>query len=147
MPPCAPARAQVSVEYGAWAVSGHNQAVLSDAFRTAETVVLLLTMPQTGGFQGYALMGGAVGQYGGALAWPGFTNARANFAVSWQQLVDVPYALLQLQLQALGGAMTRDGQEVPRALGEQMVSRCRRRATGPGRAAPWRAKRTPREPS
>jgi hypothetical protein len=123
----------VSVEHGAWAVSARNQAVLSEAFRTSEAVVLFLTMPQTGGFQGYARMGTAVGQFGGALAWPGFANARANFGVAWQQVVDVPNAMLQHLLLPLSegraAPMTRDAQELPQPVAEQMVggARCPRR--------------------
>ncbi|PWN34882.1 uncharacterized protein FA14DRAFT_160299 [Meira miltonrushii] len=49
-----------SVKDGTWATQSHNEAVLDQAFRNSESVYLIFSANQSGGFYGYARMAGPI---------------------------------------------------------------------------------------
>lgn len=49
-----------SVKDGTWATQSHNEAVLDQAFRNSESVYLIFSANQSGGFYGYARMAGLI---------------------------------------------------------------------------------------
>jgi YT521-B-like domain len=49
-----------SVKDGTWATQAHNEAVLDQAYRNSESVYLIFSANQSGGFYGYARMAGPI---------------------------------------------------------------------------------------
>lgn len=135
-----------SIENGLWATQAHNERKLAEAFATGAEVLLVFSVNASGHFQGYARMvtpiGGAKGRWTGDAAALG-----GVFGIQWECLFDLPFPLTNHLLNPLNEnkpvKISRDGTELPPALGEELV---RMMEQGAARMGTPRPKVRPLEP-
>jgi len=117
---------QTSVRHGVWATSRFNTQLLEEAFRKVGHVVLLFSADQTGHFQGYARMEAAPHKDLKPGLWGQMSDRLgSSFKVAWLKQCMLPFSQTDgLRNGTLDGQSlrkSRDGQEVPDELGEQLV--------------------------
>eukprot|EP00798_Chlamydomonas_sp_ICE-L_P023802 gene23802-9364_t len=115
----------MSVQEGAWATQPHNEEKLNQAFRSCKEVRLLFSINASGHFQGWAVMRTEVGNLGRNVHWGGKTHFGQVFGVEWKMLCDLSYQLVEHLKNPLNEnkpvKLARDGQEVPKNVGDQLV--------------------------
>ena len=130
---------EISVRESAWSTTYYNESRLNDAFSSGE-VRLLFAVNGSGAFQGYAVMRGRVGQLGRQVLWDGGRQFGSPFAVEWRCLFMLPASELGGMRNPLNDNMpilkAKDGQEVPPALGNQIVSIMEQQAKAAGAQPP-----------
>jgi hypothetical protein len=119
------ANIEISVRESAWSTTRHNESKLNQAFEAGE-VRLLFSVNSSGSFQGYAVMRSRVGQLGRPVLWDGGRAFGSPFAVEWKCLYNLPGSELHGLRNPLNDNMpvlkAKDGQELPLAIGDEVVS-------------------------
>jgi len=110
----------LSIEHKVWATPRGNQEKLNEAFRSAAHVILIFSVNGSGCFQGYAKMLTPVGQ-AATDVFEGFGRA---FEVRWLRLDDLDFSevsgILNPWNENKSVKISRDGQELPFAVGRQV---------------------------
>ncbi len=75
---------QLSREFSAWATQPHNERLFDEAFAKSERVFLLLSINNSGRFQGCARMASHAGAGPRSVPWEGIALPVNNFSVIWQ---------------------------------------------------------------
>lgn len=104
-----------SVKDGTWATQAHNEAVLDQAFRNSESVYLIFSANQSGGFFGYARMAGPINVPAdrNATIRPESIPEDDESVTAFQQKIDLPPQTLS----ELGGAYLSPLQMTPSSEG------------------------------
>eukprot|EP00898_Chlorokybus_atmophyticus_P004665 jgi/Chlat1/519/Chrsp103S00992 len=117
-----------SIENGIWATQKVNEAKLNEAFNSSDQVLLVFSVNGSGHFQGFARMTSPIGRkahsvwsggdHGGAKPWG------ASFGVEWIRLYDLPFErtnhLHNPWNEDKPVKISRDGQELPMELGDEL---------------------------
>ncbi|KAI8466163.1 MAG: YTH domain-containing protein, partial [Monoraphidium minutum] len=113
----------LSRRLGAWATQGHNEPKLDEAFRSGAEVVLIMSVNNTGHFQGVARMTTPIGGGPRAVPWVGLARPDSvrNFGVRWEVAHALPFAEARGIINPWNDGQPlrvgRDGQEVAPAAG------------------------------
>lgn len=140
--------------YGAWAAQTAIEGALSAALRGGATVVLFLTVQDSGHVQGYGRMMTPPGRGPGTVPWQDVRERVANFGVAWDCVVPLPFNAVRglTNPWAEGGPARRggvkrggsdalllhrqrDGQELAPPCGEALLTAMNRSAFVEGRPA------------
>lgn len=112
-----------SVRNGVWATQRKNEALLTEAFRSAPYVILIFSVNGSDAFQGYARMRSAIGrsQFRGQDPFNGFGRL---FDLEWLRLHDLHHREIEHLRNPLSGdrpvRVSRDGQELTNRLGQEL---------------------------
>lgn len=111
----------LSVENNVWATQRHNEDKLNEALRSAPHVILVFSVNQSGCFQGYAKMIGAVGASQKTDVFRGYGRA---FDIRWLRLDDLDFSLVSTITNPWNEnksvKVSRDGQELPNEVGQRL---------------------------
>eukprot|EP00241_Pyramimonas_parkeae_P015659 CAMPEP_0114307910 /NCGR_PEP_ID=MMETSP0059-20121206/17747_1 /TAXON_ID=36894 /ORGANISM="Pyramimonas parkeae, Strain CCMP726" /LENGTH=471 /DNA_ID=CAMNT_0001431457 /DNA_START=79 /DNA_END=1490 /DNA_ORIENTATION=+ len=115
-----------AIEHGVWATQRVNEAKLNDAFRSAEEVFLIFSVNTSQHFQGYARMLSPIRSRQQSGLWAGDMAVGGQFQIAWLRLFDLPFNQTLHLKNPLNDnkpvKISRDGQELPEALGRALVA-------------------------
>lgn len=129
-----------SITTGVWSTQAHNEVKLGAAFASCSQVLLIFSVNGSGHFQGYARMETPIGRAKGRWAGDHTRQLGSLFGIQWLCLHDVPFGQTNYLLNPLNEGkpvkISRDGQELPHALGTAMVQLFERGAAAAGAPRP-----------
>jgi len=117
---------QTSVKTGVWATSRFNTQVLAEAYAKSDHVVIIFSANQTGHFQGYGRMDSLPSRELHPGLWGQMSSRLGdNFKVQWLKQCCLPFSQTEGMKNDMNSGSplqkSRDGQEVPAAIGEVVV--------------------------
>ncbi|KAG1726697.1 YT521-B-like domain-containing protein [Suillus paluster] len=83
----------LSVENGLWATQKHNEAILDQAYRTSNDVILIFSVNKSGEFYGYARMAGRILQGEHRVLWASHGDSSSSSLSSSRREPDCPTPL------------------------------------------------------
>eukprot|EP00746_Dinoflagellata_sp_MGD_P006496 gnl/MRDRNA2_/MRDRNA2_112727_c0_seq1.p1 gnl/MRDRNA2_/MRDRNA2_112727_c0~~gnl/MRDRNA2_/MRDRNA2_112727_c0_seq1.p1 ORF type:complete len:499 (-),score=86.65 gnl/MRDRNA2_/MRDRNA2_112727_c0_seq1:210-1640(-) len=112
----------LSIENNVWATQRHNEEKLTEALRASPHVILLFSVNNSGGFQGYAKMVGLPGKSKKGSVFKDY--GRGAFDVKWLRLNDLEFSVCgHIQNpwnEHKSVKISRDGQEFPLEVGREL---------------------------
>ncbi|KAG0700271.1 YT521-B-like domain-containing protein [Suillus ampliporus] len=84
----------LSVENGLWATQQHNEAILDQAYRTSNDVILIFSVNKSGEFYGYARMAGRILQGEHRVSWASHMDSSPSFHSSSRREPGSPSPLI-----------------------------------------------------
>jgi hypothetical protein len=136
----------IAKQHSCWATQPHNEQVLNMALKNGCTVVLFLSVNQSGKIQGYGRMTSTAGQGPSNVPWLDITEDVANFSVTWDCTVPIDFHKVQHLQNPWGDHRQgprrpneriplnrhRDGQELAPVVGEALLAVMNMNATQAG---------------
>ncbi|KAK9803168.1 hypothetical protein WJX72_007607 [[Myrmecia] bisecta] len=128
-----------SLQEGIWATQKHNEERLNEAFHNSDNVYLVFSVNSTGHFQGYARMASPLSRMQNR-GWAGNASVGNTFRVEWQRVFDLGFHKTQHLSNPLNEGkpikISRDGQELPADIGEELLALFDREADLAGNKRP-----------
>lgn len=112
----------LSIENNVWATQRHNEDKFTEALRASPHVILIFSVNNSGGFQGYAKMVGLPGKSRKGSVFKDY--GRGAFDVKWLRLDDLEFSVCgHIQNpwnENKSVKISRDGQELPFEVGREL---------------------------